>query len=219
MPKEVEKRQLFDNLGKSILNCDEKAAKELAQKVLEQDIDPEEALEPMVKVIREIGDKFETGELFLPTLVGAGEAMNKATTILEEEIERRGRVRETKGTVLIGTVKGDIHSIGKDLVVSLCKAHGFTVIDLGVDVSAEGFIAGMKEHNPDILGLSALMSTTVREQGAVVETLLEEGIRNKVKIMIGGAAASEDFAHQIGADGFAPTAPMAVKLAESLLKN
>lgn len=212
-----DKERILESLKDSILECDIKLAKDLAKRTIEVGIDPLEALDAMVQGVRKVGDKFKTGEIFLPELVGAGEAMEKASAILENEIVKTGGERKSKGVLLLGTVKGDVHSIGKDLVSSLCKANGFRVIDLGVDVSSDAFIEGINEYNPDILGMSALMTTTVREQKNVVEELKEANIRDKVKIIIGGAAASKEFADEIGADGFAPTAPMAVDLVESIL--
>lgn len=212
-----DKERILESLKDSISECNAQLAEDLAKRIVEMSIDPLEALDSMIQAVRKVGDKFETGEIFLPELVGAGEAMEKASVILENEMLKTGKERKSKGVLLLGTVKGDVHSIGKDLVSSLCKANGLKVLDLGVDVSANEFIEGISKHNPDILGMSALMTTTVREQRNVVKELEAANIRDKVRIVIGGAATSKEFAEKIGADGFAPTAPMAVNLVERLL--
>jgi len=143
--------------------------------------------------------------------------MSAATPIIEEEIKRVGAKKESVGSVVIGTVYGDIHSIGKTMVATLLSAEGFSVHDLGINVAAEGFVEAVKKYKADILAMSALMTTTAPEQRKVTETLREEGLSDRVKIMVGGAAVTQEFAYSIGADGYAPTAPGAVKLARSLI--
>ena len=180
-------------------------------------IDPLEALDVMTVAIREIGDAFGRGELWLPDLVGASDAMQSAVPILEEEIKRRGENREALGIVVVGTVFGDIHSIGKTMVSTLLTAAGFEVHDLGVNVHAKKFVDAIKDYNANILAMSALMTTTCVEQENVIKTLINEGIRDRVKIMVGGAAVTEEFAETIGADGYDSTAPGAVELAKKLI--
>jgi methanogenic corrinoid protein MtbC1 len=143
--------------------------------------------------------------------------MTSATPIIEEEIKRRGTKRESLGTVVIGTVYGDIHSIGKTMVAVLLTADGFVVNDLGINVTAENFVEGVKRYSPDILAMSALMTMTAPEQKKVIATLKKEGLRDKVKIMVGGGAITQEFADSIGADGYDPTAPGALKLARRLI--
>lgn len=209
--------EIFDGLKKAILEYDKEGAASLARKAVEQGMDPVEALDALIAAVRQVGDAFGTGELFLPDLVGAADAMQAATPILEEEITRRGVKRESLGRIVIGTVHGDIHSIGKTMVATLLTADGFVVNDLGINVSAEEFIGGIKKHKPDILAMSALMTTTAPEQKKLIQTLKEEGLRDTVKIMIGGGAITQEFADEIGADGYDPTAPGAVKLARALV--
>jgi len=208
---------ILDRLQKAILEYDEDEAANCARKVVEGGIDPVEALNAMTVAIRKVGDGFGIGELFLPDLVGAADAMSAATPILEEEISRSGASRESLGIVVIGTVYGDIHTIGKTMVATLLSAEGFQVIDLGINVAAEGFIEGVKKHNANILAMSALLTTTAPEQRKVIDRMNKEGIRDKVKVIVGGGAITQEFADSIGADGYDPTAPGSVKLARKLI--
>ncbi len=212
-----EKTTILENLRKAIQTYDNNLALESAKKAVELGIDPLEALDVMTVAIREIGDAFGRGELWLPDLVGASDAMQSAVPILEEEIKRRGENREALGIVVVGTVFGDIHSIGKTMVSTLLTAAGFEVHDLGVNVHAKKFVDAIKEYNANILAMSALMTTTCVEQENVIKTLINEGIRDRVKIMVGGAAVTEEFAETIGADGYDSTAPGAVELAKKLI--
>lgn len=209
--------EVLENLKKAIVEYDREGAAHFAKKAVREQIDPIEALDVMTVAIRQVGDGFGKGELWLPELVGAAAAMTAAAPIIEEEIKRIGSRRESLGTVVIGTVWGDIHTIGKTMVGTLLTADGFIVKDLGTNVSAEGFITGIKRYNADILAMSALMTTTAPEQRKAMETLIKQGFRDKVKIMVGGGAITQEFADSIGADGYDPTAPGAVKLARRLV--
>ncbi len=209
--------EILNRLQKAILEYDEAEAANCARKVVEEGINPVEALNTMTMAIRQVGDGFGSGELFLPDLVGAADAMSAATPILEEEISRSGASRESLGVVVIGTVYGDIHTIGKTMVATLLSAEGFQVIDLGINVTAEGFIEGVKKHNANILAMSALLTTTAPEQRKVIDSLNKEGIRDKIKVIVGGGAITQEFADSIGADGYDPTAPGSVKLARKLI--
>jgi len=214
-----EKKEVLDSLRKAIYEYNNELAAESAKKAVEMGIDPLEALDVMTVAIREIGDAFGRGELWLPDLVGASDAMQSAVPILEEEIKKRGESRESLGIVVIGTVFGDIHSIGKTMVATLLTAAGFEVHDVGVNVHAKKFVEAIKENNANILAMSALMTTTCVEQENVIKTLKEDGIRDRVKVMVGGAAVTEEFAETIGADGYDPTAPGAVELAKRLVEK
>ncbi len=214
---EEEKKETLENLRKAVFEYDKELAQASAKKAVEQGIDPLEALDVMTVAIREIGDAFGRGELWLPDLVGASDAMQAAVPILEDEIKKRGETRKPLGIVVAGTVFGDIHNIGKTMVTTLLTAAGFQVYDLGVNVHAKGFIDAIKKYNPDLLAMSALMTTTCTEQEKVIKELEKEGLREKVKVMVGGAAVTEEFAKSIGADGYDPTAPGAVELALKLL--
>ena len=208
---------ILGNLKKAIFDYDPDASAEWARKAVETRLDPTEALAAMTEAIRVIGDGFNTGDLFLPDLVGGADAMTAATPIIEAEIQRIGAKTERLGTVVIGTVYGDIHTIGKTMVATLLQAEGFTVHDIGLNVTAEEFVAGIRKYQPDILAMSALMTMTAPEQRKVVESLQAEGLRDSVKIMVGGGAITQEFADSIGADGYNPTAPGAAKLARSLV--
>ena len=209
--------EVLENLKKAIVEYDSEEAANLARRAIQEKIDPIKTLAAMTAAIRQVGDGFGKGELWLPDLVGAADAMTSATPIIEEEIKRRGITRESLGTIVIGTVYGDIHTIGKTMVATLLIAEGFVVNDLGINVTSERFVEGIKKYKADILAMSALMTMTAPEQRKVIETLKKEGLRDKVKIMVGGGAITQEFANSIGADGYDPTAPGAVKLACGLI--
>lgn len=208
--------EILRNLKKAVLEYDGEAAANWARKALEEVVDPAKALDALTEGIKQVGDGYGRGELWLPDLVGAAEAMKGAVPILEEEIKRRGKKRETAGVIVLGTVKGDIHDIGKNIVATLLTINGFGVVDLGVDVATEKFIGAVVQHKADILALSALLTMTAHEQRRVIDALKEEGIRDKVKVMVGGGALTQGFADDIGADGYEPTAVGAAKLARRL---
>ena len=209
--------EVLDNLKKAITEYDREGAASWAKKVVQERIDPTNALDVMTVAIRQIGDGFSRRELFLPDLVGAADAMSAATPILEEEIKRVGAKRESLGIIVIGTVYGDIHSIGKTMVCTLLTAGGFEVHDLDVNIKAEEFVEAIENYKADVLAMSALLTTTAAEQKKVIDTLKEKGIREKVKVMVGGGAITADFAQSIEADGYDPTAPGAVELARRLV--
>jgi len=209
--------EIFEKLKTAILEYDREGAADWARKAVEGKLDPIEAVDAMTAAIRHVGDDFGKGELFLPDLVGAADAMSAAMPIIEEEINRVGASHESTGKIVIGTVYGDIHNIGKNMVATLMTAEGFTVHDAGINVTAEQFIEEVKKHNADILAMSALLTTTAQEQRKVIENLKKEGLRDKVKIMVGGGAITQEFADGIGADGYDPTAPGAARLARRLV--
>jgi methanogenic corrinoid protein MtbC1 len=209
--------EIFGELGKAITTYDRVESERCARELVQRKMDPLKALEVMTEAIRNVGDGFGRGELWLPDLVGAAAAMEAATPIIEEEIKRVGATRESLGSVVIGTVFGDIHTIGKTMVATLLTAAGFAVVDMGINVTADSFLEGITKHNADILAMSALMTTTAPEQRKVIEILVKEGVRDKIKIMVGGGAITQAFANSIGADGYDPTAPGAVTLAMRLM--
>lgn len=209
--------EILENLKKAVMEYDHEGAATLARKAVEEKVDPLEALNALTVAVRQVGDGFGRGELWLPDLIGAAETMMSVMPILDEEIERKGTKRQSLGTVAIGTVYGDIHTIGKTMVATLLMAEGFTVHDLGINVTAETFVEAVKKYKVDILAMSALMTTTAPEQRKVISALKEKGIRDKVKIMVGGGGITQKFADEIGADGYDPTAPGAAKLARTLV--
>jgi corrinoid protein of di/trimethylamine methyltransferase len=209
--------EIYESLKKSVLGYDADGAKRYAQQVVDEGLDPIAALDAISEAMQVVGEGYESGELWLPDLVGAADVSQKALPILEEEIRKRGEKAKSLGTVVVGTVSGDIHTIGKSMVGVLLVAAGFRVIDVGADVATDKFVDAVKENDADILALSALLTTTAPEQGKVIEALKEAGLRDKVKIMVGGGAITQGFADSIGADGYGATAPGAVALAKSLL--
>jgi corrinoid protein of di/trimethylamine methyltransferase len=166
-----------------------------------------------------VGQKFSDGEYFLPDLIIAAEGMKMAMELLEPELRARQQTLETAGVVVIGTVKGDIHEIGKSLVATMLSANGFTVYDLGVDVPKEAFIAKIKETGANILGMSALLTTTMTQQREVIKALEEAGLRAQVKVMVGGAPVTKGWAEEIGADDYAEDAMGAVQKAKKLVSQ
>jgi len=209
--------ETLENLKRAVIECDAEAAASWARKAVEAKIDPIKAADALTEAIRQVGDRFGRGELWLPDLVGAADAMQAAMPILEEELKRTGVRRETLGIVVAGTVFGDIHSIGKSMVCTLLTAGGFEVHDLGVNIKAEEFLEAVEKYQADVLAMSALLTTTALEQRKVIDALKAKGIREKVKVMVGGGAITAEFAKSIGADGYDPTAPGAVELARRLV--
>jgi len=169
--------------------------------------------------IKVVGDRFGSGEMFLPELVAAAESMRKALEIIEPKLRESKVSRKSAGKVVLATVKGDLHDIGKSMVKSLLTANGFEVTDLGTDVPAEIIIQSAEEVGADIIGVSALLTTTIIEQKNLIGMLDDKGFRGDFKVMVGGAAASRGWAKEIGADGFGADASDAVKLALELLTN
>lgn len=171
----------------------------------------------MVEGITAVGDKYQTGEFFLPDLAMGAEAFKAGIKILEPELFKLRKERESVGVIVLGTVAGDIHSLGKDIVATLLTAGGFEVHDVGVDVPIEEFTESVRTFKSGILGMSALMSTTIGRQRDVTKALKVEGLRGKVKVLIGGAATSDLWRKEIEADGWAATAVEGVKKAKQLL--
>lgn len=211
--------QILEELGRTVTEFDVDGAEEAAKKVIEAGIDPLEAMDALTNAIRIVGDAFGRGESFLPELIGAAESLQRAMPIIEAEILRKGAVQKSLGKVVIGSVAGDIHNIGKSMVSSLMIAGGFSVHDLGINVTTENFVESVRDHQPDILAMSALLTTTAPEGGKVIEGLEKAGLRDQVKVMIGGGAITQEFAETIGADGYDPTAPGAVVVARKLLEK
>ena len=214
-----EERLILDNLRKSIFEYNKELSLKYAKMCVDMKMDPFEALNVMTDAIREIGDAFGRNELWLPDLVGGAGALQTAMPILEEAIGKKGAKRETLGVIVIGTVFGDIHSIGKTMVATLLIASGFKVIDLGVNITADSFLEAVKKYDADLLALSALMTTTCAEQKKVIDELKSKGLRERVKVMVGGAAVTAKFTESIGADGYDPTAPGAMALAKKLISS
>ncbi|MEM3699668.1 MAG: corrinoid protein [Candidatus Bathyarchaeia archaeon] len=211
---------VIKKLRLAVLDYNTEEAVSAAKEVIKLGVDPLRAIEEgLAQGIREVGEKFANGEIFLPELIMAAETMKKALEVLEPELKKKNKERKTLGKVLLGTVAGDIHSIGKTIVASMLTANGFEVYDIGEDIPAERFVEKIKELKPDIVGLSALLTTTLPEQKTVIETLKREGLRDKVKVIIGGAPASKEWAEEIGADGYGADAAEAVEVVKKLLEH
>ena len=210
--------ELFAKMAQAIIDGEAEDAAALAQEGLDAGIAPGDILDKgFVKGIEEVGDLFAKGEFFLPELVQGAEAMKAAVAVLQPAIDAAGGGRQTLGVALAGTVAGDIHEIGKTIVCSMMSAAGFTVTDIGCDVPVEAFIAKTREIKPDLLLLSALLTTTMPNQAKTIEALKEAGLREGVKVMIGGAPTTRAWADEIGADGYAEDAIEAVTAAKGLL--
>jgi corrinoid protein of di/trimethylamine methyltransferase len=210
--------KISEMIQEAILSFEKEKLAEVVKESLEKGYDPIEIINAITAALGEVGKRFEKGELFLVHLVTAGEAAKETVSkFIEPLLKKEGAKREVIGRVVIGTVAGDIHDIGKNIVASMLFAAGFEVIDLGKDVSVEEFVNAVKKYNPDILGLSALLTTTLPVQKDVIEALKKHNLRSKVKVIIGGAPASAEWAKEIGADGYAEDATKAVEVAKKLL--
>jgi len=209
---------LLTMITESIVGGEPESVVALTQKALESGLQPLEIInQGLVPGMNVAGEKFARGEFFLPHLLIAAKGMQAAMELLEPELGARQQVHEAVGTVVIGTVQGDIHEIGKSLVGTMLSANGFKVYDLGVDVPKEDFIARVKETGADLLGLSALLTTTMIGQREVIENLVQAGIRDQVKVVVGGAPVSQAWADEIGADAYAENAMDAVEVARRVL--
>lgn len=206
----------LESLYEAILKGKLDVAKVVTTEAIAENVDPQLIInEYMSRAMEDIGKRFEEGKAFVPELLMAARAMKGALDLLKPLM--KGAASHRLGKVVIGTVKGDLHDIGKNLVASMLEGCGFEVINLGTDISSEKFITAIKENQAQILCLSALLTTTMNYMQEVIDALEKSGIRQEVKVMIGGAPVSESFARQIGADGYSDNANAAVTLAKSLL--
>lgn len=205
-------KKLYD----AILTGDQKTAVAITEQALAEQMDPQVLInEAMIPAMNEAGAKFECEEYFVPELLLAARAMKASLALLRPLLAERGA--EPVGRAVIGTVKGDLHDIGKNLVASMLEGAGFEVIDLGADVAADKFVAAVREKNPHLVCMSALLTVTMPAMRTTILALEEAGVRNKVKVMVGGAPVTPEYASQIGADGYADNASAAVKKARELL--
>ena len=210
--------EIFQNMAQSIIDGDTAASAALAKESIEAGIDPLEAInQGFVLGANKVGENFSCGAAFLPELVMAGEAMKAAVAVLEPEMKRRGTSRQVLGKVVLATVQGDIHEIGKSLVGTMLSASGFEVYDLGVDVATARIIEKAKEVDADLVGLSALLTTTMVKQKEVIEELDKRGLRPRIKVMVGGAPVTRDWVQNIEADGYSEDAIGAISVAKQLV--
>jgi len=204
----------------SVLQGNKEQAIELAQKSIELQYDPVKVIdEGFVKGIKKVGELWEEGTYFLPELVLGAEAVKSALLVLQPILLEKNIQRKASGKVIIGTVQGDIHDIGKTIVATMLSANGFEVIDLGVDVPNHIFVEKAKEYGVDFLCMSSLLTTTMQNQARVIEELVKARVRENIKVMVGGAPTSQEWANEIAADLYAENAVEAVKVAKSVLRE
>jgi corrinoid protein of di/trimethylamine methyltransferase len=209
--------EILGQLAQAVIDGEPEDAEELARKALEQGIDPLVCInEGLTPGMDRVGELFASGEYYLPDLIIGGDAMKAALQVLEPALTG-GQERKILGRVVLGTVEGDLHEIGKTLVGTMLTANGFQVTDIGIDKPAADFVSAVKETGATLLGASALLTTTMLHQKEVIEALREAGLRETVRVMVGGAPVTESWAEQIGADGYAEDAIAAVALAKKLL--
>jgi 5-methyltetrahydrofolate--homocysteine methyltransferase len=208
--------EALTGLYMAILEGERLAARAGVQAALKAQFDPQSILNVMTSAMQEVGQRFEKGDYFVPEMLIAARAMQEGMNLLKPYLS--DTKYEPTGVVVIGTVKGDLHDIGKNLVAMMLEGAGFKVMDLGVDVSAEQVIQAIQRYHPHIVALSALLTTTMPGLKIIIETLEQAGLRQQVKIMVGGAPLTYVFAQKIGADGFSPDAVLAVELAKRLMQ-
>lgn len=208
---------LLEQIAASLVAGDPAGTVAATRSALEGGLEPLTIIDGgLVPGMRTVGEKYSSGEFFLPNLIVSANGMKQAMALLEPELRARQQQVKSAGTVVIGTVRGDIHEIGKSLVATMLTANGFEVHDLGVDVSPDAFVEAVRKTQANLVGLSALLTTTMGGQKRVIEALREAGLRDGVKVMVGGAPVTERWAAEIGADGFAQDAVGAVALAREL---
>ncbi len=213
----MKKEDLLSRMEKAIIEGDKAESAALAGEAIKAKIDLNEVIEKgYVPGIQKVGDLWENGDYFLPELITSAECMKAAMAVLQPELDKAKIKTKSKGKVVIGTVEGDIHDIGKNLVASMLSANGFEVVDLGADVKLETFVRKADETKADFICLSALLTTTMLGQKKVIEMLKEKNLRGKFKVLVGGAPASQKWADDIGADGYAENAMLAVKVTKRL---
>jgi 5-methyltetrahydrofolate--homocysteine methyltransferase len=207
---------IFERLSTAILEGNEERIPKLVQKGLDEGLGPKDILDNgLIVGMNEVGARFKRGDMFVPEVLMSAKAMQAGLEILRPHLIASGA--KLMGTIVIGTVKGDLHDIGKNLVGMMCEGAGFEVIDLGFNVAPEKFVEAVKKYQPDIVGMSALLTTTMRAMGYTIKAIEEAGLRNEVKIMVGGAPVDAEFAERIGADGYGSNAPTASELAKRLV--
>ncbi|MDW7731440.1 MAG: B12-binding domain-containing protein [Methanolobus sp.] len=213
----VKKQEIIEKAKETIMKFDDRAAKAVAEEALAAGIDPEELIDKgFTAAMTDVGERFAAGELFLPHVIAAADAMQAAIGILTPGLERTGAGTKSRGTIVIGTIEGDIHSIGKDIVATMLRIAGYDVVDLGRDVPIKSYVKMAKKVKADVVASSALMTITMVNQIQIEEQLREAGLRANLKTMVGGAPVTQDWADRIGADIYAENAADAVKKINAL---
>ena len=208
--------QLIQEIYDGIIDGQAPLVSQKVQQALDSDVDPAAILnQGMIAAMAEVGKRFEEGEYFVPEMLIAARAMQAGLALLKPRLQQTDL--RSSGKVVIGTVKGDLHDIGKNLVAMMLEGAGFEIVDLGTDVSPDKFVTAAREHQADLVAMSALLTTTMPNMKVTIDALQTAGLRQQVKVIIGGAPITESFARQVGADGYAPDASRAVALAKSLM--
>jgi len=207
---------ILEQIFNGVIDGDQEDVEQNVQKALDQNLPPAKVLnEGMIAAMTEVGRRFEEGDYYVPEMLIAARAMQAGLAVLKPHLLQADI--KTTGKVAMGTVSGDLHDIGKNLVMMMLEGAGFEVTDLGTDVSVQKFVEAVRSGDADIIGMSALLTTTMSNMKSTVDALVEAGLRERVKIIIGGAPVTEEYARSIGADGYAPDASRAVALAKSLM--
>lgn len=206
----------FEMLSTIVLEGDIDQTPTIVQKALDEGLTPQDILDKgLVVGMNEVSVRFKRGDMYVPEVLMSADAMHAGLDVLRPHLTETGA--KMKGSILLGTVKGDLHDIGKNLVGMICEGSGFDIINLGFNVEPEKFVEAIKEHQPDIVGMSALLTTTMRAMGHTIRAIEEAGLRDRVKIMVGGAPVDADFARRIGADGYGSNGPAAADLANEFV--
>jgi len=212
--------EIYEDIKQCIADGDEEWARELAQQGLDQGLSPLDLIEKgFTPALRAVGDRWDTGSIFLPEMILSADAMKAAVRVLQPALQKEGGGSHAPRSCVVGTVKGDIHDIGKNLVGMMMEGAGFEVINLGINTPVEKYMAAIEEHQPDILGMSALLTTTMPYMKVVIDTLKSEGIRDNYIVMVGGAPLNDEFASAIGADAYCRDAATAVETAKKLVSQ
>ena len=205
--------RIYERLSTAVLEGDAEKTKQLTKKGIEQGLDPKEILDNgLVIGMDEVGVRFKRGDMFVPEVLMSADAMSAGLEVIKPLLAASGT--KLAGKILMGTVKADLHDIGKNLVSMMCEGAGFEIINLGFNVTPEKFVEAIKEHQPDIVGMSAMLTTTMRAMGYTIKAIEEAGLRDQVKIFVGGAPVDAAFAERIGADGYGSNAPTGVEVAK-----
>lgn len=216
----MSKQEILEQLAKAVVEGDKNSARENAQAAVDEGLDPLEAVDRgLSKGMEVVGANFESGESFLPELLMAADSFSAAMEILNPLIEANKQKISKLGTALLATVKGDLHNIGKNIVATVLETNGFEVVDIGIDQSTLNIIEAAQKHKADFIGLSSVMTTTMPYQKEVIETLTEMGLREKFFVLVGGGPVTQNWADEIGADGYGDTAVDAVGVAKKLLEK